>query len=980
MNVTPQKKRLRVSPSSFFSIKFKQINQWCRFAPLLLLLSSFLTGLSSAATLNVPYIHSGAITQDNLGFIWLATRNGLVRHDSENDIIISNNNKNWPLPFNWINDIEVIENNKLLVATETHKLWVFDTTTGEATEIPVDIHHNSVYQVTAHHGMYYLNVHYKLYRINPLTQVTEVIADDVEISFLEHTKEHVYIATADGVFKVVDSNLEQVTVGPISAMSASESSLVIAKGNQLITLSDNNKRNSIIVNSTLTALTASHDMQSIIAVDNLGEIHKYQLSDLTTLSHNYPKIKPARVETIYHDSTGVLWLLSNHGIEKVMRSSAKNIPKIFDVDINAIALAMHKNQLILGSYGAGLSTLSKTSQLIPAEINQNFTAKAKFITDVYADDSNIYVATFDGLWQFDSIKKTLERVPFANNNLLLLSMRYKDGALYLATNANGLVKYNLASKQLDYYVEGELLTSPEVIDILPLADNVLWAATSVGIDIIDTDKNIITPIKRFSEAKVISLLEYQGKVFASTNGDGLFIFNMEGELLSHIAKKIVFGYMSYIDNEIWIAARPGLYRLNPDTYQLTLVPNTEQYSFSKKQALLNDKVYASHYSGILEVPLTNENSIDAKIHISKTTVSGRTQLLNKTINIDSPNDVVTLELASLDFRTGQKKKFKYQINGKDWNNTNGSQLTLTGLSAGEYNIEIMGTNSLGEWSKYKAYADINVAYPWYAHPKSQVIYIVLVVLSAAYACWLLYLRSRSIHHVHQLLNNEIENQSQSKSNIRRKLLKVQSLINEQCPEQSKATLIEKAQIEDSRIDDPKTEIESHETKSSANDKSIRTIQSLINECLNDLTSKKPEIVPNKLSESTLSIALPYLVDYFHKQYHVLIKLELDVEDDRIDHAMQTVIYRIIYEAISAAIKNGNGGIFVVNIHIANNKIWLRITDNEQSFAQFSSKINFDMAMYYIRQVAKKFNATFHTYDNQERGSEMILSIPLEKFS
>ena len=55
-------------------------------------------------------------------------------------------------------------------------------------------------------------------------------------------------------------------------------------------------------------------------------------------------------------------------------------------------------------------------------------------------------------------------------------------------------------------------------------------------------------------------------------------------------------------------------------------------------------------------------------------------------------------------------------------------------------------------------------------------------------------------------------------------------------------------------------------------------------------------------------------------------------------------------------------------------------DISRDFAQFNSKINFDMAMYYIRQVAKKFNATFHTYDNQERGSEMILSIPLVKFS
>ena len=145
-------------------------------------------------------------------------------------------------------------------------------------------------------------------------------------------------------------------------------------------------------------------------------------------------------------------------------------------------------------------------------------------------------------------------------------------------------------------------------------------------------------------------------------------------------------------------------------------------------------------------------------------------------------------------------------------------------------------------------------------------------ISTAYACWLIYLRSRSIQHVHQLLNNEIDNQSQSKSNIRRKLLQVQSLVNEQCPEQSKAALIEKAKIENSRIDDPKTEVESHQTKSSANDKAIRTIQSLIDECLDDLTSQKLEIVPNKLSGSTLSIALPYLAEYFHKQYHVLMNV------------------------------------------------------------------------------------------------------------
>ncbi len=339
-------------------------------------------------------------------------------------------------------------------------------------------------------------------------------------------------------------------------------------------------------------------------------------------------------------------------------------------------------------------------------------------------------------------------------------------------------------------------------------------------------------------------------------------------------------------------------------------------------------------------------------------MSGKTELLHKTINIDSPNDVVTLELASLDFRTGPKKKFKYQINGKEWNNTNGNQLTLTGLSSGQYNIEIMGTNSLGEWSKYKAYPDINVAYPWYWHPNSQIIYIVLAVATILLTFWLLYLRSRTIRHIHQLLNDEIESQNKSTAIIRRKLIKVLS-----------------------SIEGTKTQQQNQDVSNSTIEPAIwQNAQILIRECLDELSTKNSHPEPSSLAGSSLSVALPYLMDYFQKQYHVRVTLQLDIEDSNVDYAIQSAIYRITYEAILAAIQNGNGGVFAVYVNQANDKIWLKITDNEQSFAQFSSKINFDMAMYYIRQVANKFNATFHTYDNQEHGSEIILSIPLKKVS
>jgi signal transduction histidine kinase len=265
----------------------------------------------------------------------------------------------------------------------------------------------------------------------------------------------------------------------------------------------------------------------------------------------------------------------------------------------------------------------------------------------------------------------------------------------------------------------------------------------------------------------------------------------------------------------------------------------------------------------------------------------------------------------------------------------------------------MGTNSLGQWNDYKAYADINVSYPWYWHPNSQIFYAIISISLIILTLWLLYLRSRSISNIHKTLNDELSSQSQATSVIRRKLIKIQTLIAPNAESLSSAESI-------------------------SNEKEMPYVQSLIRECLDELSTQNSHAAPSSLSGSSLTVALPYLADYFHRQFHVLVTLHLDVEDQDVRYALQSAIYRIVYEAILAAISSDNGGVFEVRVNVSNGKIWLKITSNEQSFAQFNNKINFEMAMYYIRQVANKFNGTFHTYDNQANGSELILAIPLKK--
>ena len=61
-------------------------------------------------------------------------------------------------------------------------------------------------------------------------------------------------------------------------------------------------------------------------------------------------------------------------------------------------------------------------------------------------------------------------------------------------------------------------------------------------------------------------------------------------------------------------------------------------------------------------------------------------------------------------------------------------------------------------------------------------------------------------------------------------------------------------------------------------------------------------------------------------------------------------------------------------------MWLTITNDENGFSKFKSKINFDISMYYIRQIANKYNASFNVFDKDNSSSQLTISIPLMNIS
>jgi hypothetical protein len=353
----------------------------------------------------------------------------------------------------------------------------------------------------------------------------------------------------------------------------------------------------------------------------------------------------------------------------------------------------------------------------------------------------------------------------------------------------------------------------------------------------------------------------------------------------------------------------------------------------------DNTLYAPHYSGVLALDLQQKENFNPNVVISKTTVSGSSYLLNKKINITSSNDVITLNLASLDFRPGLPKKYRYRINNNAWQKISNNQLTLTGLASGDYNLEIKATNSVGQWSNKSAFTKIEVAYPWYWTTHFKIFYVIMSFVLFLLTAWLLYLRTRSIKKIHHLLKDDMKNYSELIRITQHNLQSVENAINNNEPQQARSLVL----------------------------RSLTALQENID-----------HQQPGNLSGQKLSIAVPFLAEYISTKFQVKLLFNLDESIDDLSYVLQSDLYKIIYESIMFAILKSSANGFNLKLKTVKQKLWLTLDSDSNAFKQLNSRVDFDLPSYTIRQIASKNNAYLNIFSNENERSQLVISFPLMK--
>jgi AraC family transcriptional regulator, chitin signaling transcriptional activator len=895
-------------------------------------------------------VQASSIVQDEQGFVWLSGQHGLTRYDGSSVITFAENAKSWSSPFTWVHDV-ILVGDKLAISTERNGSWIFDPKSGIATSLPLNIDNMSHYNIAYFQQHYYVySLKEKaLYQFDPNTNQTRLIQQPLRVQQLISNDNALYFSSKEQVFSLVNNVVTPIYQGAVEQIAIVGKQLVIATDSQLLLFNNKQLVATQNKNAVISAMAASHDQQSIFTVSKQGELWQFDGTNLMPIKHHFSvPSKTGIISKIQQDNAGGLWFISSQGVYQSHASISTNYSVVFNVFSNFVVAKAVNQQIWLGSNGEGLAQFNRQvsgHKIMQPVLNQQLSAKGLHVNDLLVYEQDLLIATFDGLWRYNPSHNRLTQLELPDKNQVILHLSRHQQRLYLATDGNGFYIFDLVKNKVIFHghnqhIQGRF-SSLEIIDILPVTADELWLATAEGVDIYHASSNSIQNIELAGNTKVISLTQTDDKIFVATKGSGIFVFNHQAELLTRLNQSMSFSYIRAIDNVVWAPSTAGLYKITPSDYRSMLIANTETLSFTDSPFLVDNKLYVAHYGGLLELPLNAEPPFHANVQISKTTISGAPQLTNNLINIGSANDVVTLQLASLDFRPGQEKQFQYRINNNSWHPINGTQLTLTGLASGRYDIEIKATNSLGQWSNKHAFTSIEVAYPWYWTAHMRVLYLLLITLIILFSGWLLYLRTKSIKYIYHLLRNDLKSRGKTALNVMHSLTIAQQKL----------------------------------AKLPSND-DISALQHLLQQSIDELGLSNTGAEPSNLMGNSLISALPYLANFILKKFHVEVICDIEFDEQTLSLELQSDLYRVIFEAITSAIRNSNGSHFHVRLKEFKGKLWLTIKDNKRSFVHYNNKIHFTVAMYYIRQIANKYQASVNTYDEQEQGSQLLISIPL----
>ncbi|MCC5919555.1 MAG: hypothetical protein LAT68_02265 [Cyclobacteriaceae bacterium] len=429
---------------------------------------------------------SNDIYQDNRGFIWIATQDGLNRYDGENvKTFRHNRNDTSSLSYNSISKVGKGFSNDLIV-----------TTLGGGFNL-IDIYSLHVSPVTKER-----HPELKSNRINDFCTQDNLL----------------FLALEDGGVQIMNNKLEDLTTKELAALPLKNVlSINIVNGDDLwigghnFELYKYNLSSRELTNHS--NLFSSEDNGSIIRIDLLDESRIGFSTDtggfiFDVHKDDLQKISSSSIQQMVLGDKDELWIAtSKEGVliynilDLTLKERIVNNPyDTRSLGSNALKSIFRDREGLfwVGTHTAGLNVINPISALFQTFDKSTLAGE---VIGYIGEDSfgNIWVGTYDG--GLNILKASGNSPKFSSEFFDLsgvIDMVEVGTKFYLATVDKSILVYDINTSilsRINTFKDGGLISSP-VTDLIILGDGDIYFCTyGQGIGKIDTKKNIATKVR-----------------------------------------------------------------------------------------------------------------------------------------------------------------------------------------------------------------------------------------------------------------------------------------------------------------------------------------------------------------------------------------------------------------------------------------------------------------------------------------------------
>lgn len=365
------------------------------------------------------------------------------------------------------------------------------------------------------------------------------------------------------------------------------------------------------------------------------------------------------------------------------------------------------------------------------------------VTSLFEMDSVIWIGTkSSGVYGFDMLKEKFIKISWDLSSLQsrINQITGRDANLWIATEG-GLVVYNIDKKTTDLY-DTELGLAHNAIKTVYLGrDNKIWMGTlSRFVYCISNTSIDEYEISSAGELEVVSITEdLEGNIWLATSEKG--VYKKLGDSFSHFTTKnglksnYCYAVQADANNNVWIGHRGALSKVFPDNSIVTYDHNSGIEGQVNRNAMLSDYLdylWIGTDNGAIQYDPAKDikNEVAPAINLIKVTIGEDEYPLGEEIELSYGNYRVHFDFIGISFKNPEEVQYQYMLVGHDQvysDLSHEASATYGKLSDGEYSLKIKACNEDGVCAEKESLIKIKVKAPFWKKWWFFVMVFVLVV-------------------------------------------------------------------------------------------------------------------------------------------------------------------------------------------------------------------------------------------------------------